>query len=229
MALFSSGDLLTLLSQRGEISFGRLALEEAPLAPGSKATREALSDPVRRRPPQAREVRAFQPRAPYVLDKDTFFQCLRIGKVAGDIVRRLVSGAITKRWRHSNRPLPHSNTPLSKRGGASACLTSSRASQTLTPIHATVMSIDGIGRMIQYRGGQCGRPQRCQWGSTVSTLNAEPKEHPGTLRTFFSVKEGWAWPAPFSPGQQHVGPVGLTASIVKPATQSSLRVATCFG
>ena len=53
-------------------------------APGSGATREALSDPVRR-PARAREdfseeVRAFQPRAPFVLDQDTFLKCLRTAK-----------------------------------------------------------------------------------------------------------------------------------------------------
>ena len=42
------------LVQMGEISFGRLALEGVPLVFGSRATRDALSDPVRR-PPQARE------------------------------------------------------------------------------------------------------------------------------------------------------------------------------
>ena len=79
-----------MLVQMGEISSGRLALEGAPLAPGSRATREALSDPVRR-PPRAREdlseeVRAFhQLRAPFVLDQDTFLKCLRTAKrgVAG--------------------------------------------------------------------------------------------------------------------------------------------------
>ena len=72
------------LVQMGEISFGRLALEGVPLVFGSKATRDALSDPVRR-PPQAREdfseeVRAF--RVPFVLDQDIFLQCFRIAKRA---------------------------------------------------------------------------------------------------------------------------------------------------
>ena len=54
------------------------------MAPGSRATKEALSDPARR-PPRAREdlseeVRAFQPRAPFVLDQDTFLECLRTAK-----------------------------------------------------------------------------------------------------------------------------------------------------
>ena len=45
------------------------------------------------------------------------------------------------------------------------------------------------------------------------------------MRTFLSVQEGWVWPVLFSPGPQHVGPVGLTASQWSRPTQSSQK--TC--
>ena len=46
----------------------------APLAPGSRATKEALSDPARR-PPRAREDLSEA-----LLDQETFLKCLRTAK-----------------------------------------------------------------------------------------------------------------------------------------------------
>ena len=65
------------------------------------------------------------------------------GIVAGDMVRRLVSrGQWPNSWgRHSNRPLPLSNTHCPHVQGASACLMSCQSMAS--------------ARMIQCRGGQC--------------------------------------------------------------------------
>ena len=76
------------------------------------------------------------------------------------------------------------------------------------------LSTEGSASSPLGRVSSCGNAFQSCW-------EFKPKEHQGTLRTFLSVKEGWAWPVPFSPGQQHAGPVGLTASQwSRPATQS---------
>ena len=169
--------------QMGEISSGRLALEGAPLAPGSRATREALSEPVRR-PPRAREdlseeVRVFQPRAQFVLDQDTFLKCLRTaerGAAGGP------SGMTIEHIRYDSSLLFHAAEELSRgnmpdevirmlrmgrmtvlqklRGGVRGIVAGDIVRRLVSramakqPMPQSCQSM-ASARMIQYRGGQC--------------------------------------------------------------------------